>query len=215
MEAYGVINYSTYVTGVILIILLPGPNSLYVLSVAGRRGMSQGLCAASAIVIGDLILMLATALGAASILKAFPAVFLAIRIVGGLYLGYLGLQLIRAAVQRWRQSTPEQPAEPSIKVGNENAFARAFVVSLLNPKAIFFFLSFFVQFVDPNFDNTTLAFGILILTLQIASIIYLCTLIYAGSRLSAYFAQKRWLATLTNSIVGLLFISFALRLAMG
>ena len=149
---FGITDLGTYVLGVIFIVLLPGPNSLYVLSVAGRRGVRAGYAGACGVFLGDTILMLLTAAGAASLLKAAPALFLLIKSVGAAYLAWIGLQLLRSAWQQWRAVGGAQAA-PEPQQDASRPFHRALVISLLNPKAILFFLSFFVQNAGGRFQT--------------------------------------------------------------
>ncbi|MFD8125391.1 LysE family transporter, partial [Streptomyces albidoflavus] len=70
----GVTDLPTYLAGLAVIVLLPGPNSLYVLSVAARRGPRTGYAAAAGVFTGDAILMTLAAAGAASLLRPKPPV---------------------------------------------------------------------------------------------------------------------------------------------
>ena len=72
---FGVTDFWTFVVGTVLIVLLPGPNSLYVLSVAAQRGVRTGYRGACGVFLGDLILMLLSAGGVASLLRASPELF--------------------------------------------------------------------------------------------------------------------------------------------
>ena len=87
------------------------------------------------------------------------------------------------------------------------------MVSLLNPKAILFLLSFFVQFVSPDYHDSAIPFAILGTTLQSFSVIYLTTLILAGTYLSNAFRRRRRLSAGLNTGVAALFIGFAAKLA--
>jgi leucine efflux protein len=216
---FGVINYGTYVLGALLIILLPGPNSMYVLSVAARKGVRTGFRAATGVVVGDTTLIVLTSAGAASLLKATPLVFDAVKLVGAGYLLYIGYGMLQAARAMWqaRQTDPDapagaDPAEPPADA-RERPFRRALVVSLFNPKAILFLLSFFVQFVDPAAHQPALAFAILGATLQCFSVLYLTTLILAGTALSNAFRRRRRLSAGLTAGVAALFIAFAAKLA--
>lgn len=211
---YGITDITTFVLGTIFIVLLPGPNSLYVMTAAARSGLRAGYWAGWGIVVGDTVLMLLTALGAASALQASPTAFTTIRIIGALYLAWLGVGLIRDALSRWK--TRELALEkPSWTRGNfDHPFRSALVISLLNPKAIMFFVSFFVQFVDPGYPYPGLSFLILGLIVQFFSILYLLGLIHGGTRLAATLGKHRRLAFASTTAVGLLFIGFALRLAI-
>lgn len=90
---------------------------------------------------------------------------------------------------------------------------RSLTLSLTNPKAILFYVSFFVQFIDVNAKTPGLAFFILALTLEIISFIYMSFLIVSGSFVTRYVKTKKKLAKIGNSLIGLVFVGFAARLA--
>jgi leucine efflux protein len=92
-------------------------------------------------------------------------------------------------------------------------FRTALVISLFNPKAILFFVSFFVQFVDPGYAHPALSFAILGAILQVFSAIYLSTLIFAGARLAAQVRRRRRLSAAATGGIGSLFLGFSARLA--
>ncbi len=218
MEQFGVHSYLTYVLGVIMIVLLPGPNSLFVLALAAQQGVRAGWKAAMGIFVGDALLMLASAAGAVTLLKTYPLLFHIVQYAGAAYLIYLGLRLIIAAIKIWPkeqalQQVLEQPlAEP--KLAKQSApFMKALIISLLNPKAILFFLSFFVQFVDPQYPQPALSFLILAVTLQFFSALYLAALIYGGNYLAEAFRQRRRLSAVSTGGTGVAFLGFAAKLA--
>lgn len=157
----GVTDLPTYLAGLALIVLLPGPNSLYVLSVAARRGVRTGYTAAAGVWTGDTVLMTLSALGAASLLQTTPLLFAIVKYAGAGYLTWMAIGMLRAAVSLWRERhrrTAElvesveadgTPGTAGAAGPVEKPYRRALVVSLFNPKAIIFLISFFVQFVDP------------------------------------------------------------------
>ncbi|TAN27391.1 MAG: leucine efflux protein LeuE [Castellaniella sp.] len=200
---YGVINLWTYVAGVVFIILLPGPNSLFVLATGASRGVRAGYQAAFGVFLGDSILMTLTAAGAASVLQLLPVLYLVLKTAGALYLCYLGIHLLRSA---WR---PGPARAQVVSGGTDGRFRKALLLSLLNPKAILFLLSFFVQFVDPHYTHPALSFFILAAILQTCSILYLSVLIFGGTRLAAFFRRRQMLARTGSGLVGLLFLGFA------
>ncbi|GFJ88858.1 hypothetical protein Prum_025000 [Phytohabitans rumicis] len=109
----GITDIWTYVLGTIAIILLPGPNSLFVLSTAARRGVPSGYRAAAGVFLGDTVLMVLSAGGVASLLKAYPPLFLVIKYAGAAYLGYVGLSMLWRAWRRPRQPQRHPPRLPS------------------------------------------------------------------------------------------------------
>lgn len=211
---YGITDLTAYILGTIATILLPGPNSLYCLSVAASQGIGKGYRAIAGIFVGDGILILITVFGAGSLLKLYPSLFNAIKLVGGLYLMYLGVKLLIGAYQTFTQRSVLAGATPRLTVPDthQNYFYRAMLLSLTNPKAILFFLSFFVQFVNPNYQYPLLSFLVLAIILQGISFAYLSVLAFAGQGLARKFSQYPLLIVTSMSLVGLLFITFAIKL---
>jgi len=211
----GITDFWTYVLGTIFIVLLPGPNSMYVLSVAAQRGVRAGYKGACGVFLGDAVLMVLSAAGVASLLQASPALFYVVKYIGAAYLGWIGLQMLRGALRSWSQrgaeAGPEAPA--AAPADRANPFRKALVVSLLNPKAILFFISFFIQFVDPQFGHPALSFAVLGLVCQVFSFAYLTSIIFAGARLAEMFRRRRRLSAGMASGVGAMFIGFGAKLA--
>ncbi|AOR67071.1 leucine efflux protein LeuE [Burkholderia stabilis] len=212
-HALGITDIWTYVFGVIFIILLPGPNSMYVLSLAAQRGVKTGYRAACGVFVGDTVLMVLSAAGVASLLKANPLLFSVVKYGGAAYLLYIGTGMLRSAWQKLR-APANAPTDAPQAVDGERPFRKALIVSLLNPKAILFFISFFIQFVDPAFPHPALSFVVLGAIAQCASFLYLSTLIFAGARLAEHFRRRRKLAAGAASSVGGLFIGFSVKLAL-
>jgi len=207
---YGVVNIWTYALGALFIVLLPGPNSLYVMSVASHQGVRAAYRAACGVFLGDTVLMIFSAAGAASLLKAHPVVFMLLKYIGAGYLGWVGLGLLRQALANWRgkASTAAAPLAEAAR-----PFRRALLISLMNPKAILFFISFFIQFVDPQAAQPALAFLILGVILQVLSALYLSALIFAGAYLAAQFRRRQRLAAAGTAGVGGVFLGFGIKLA--
>ncbi|ALK29999.1 leucine efflux protein LeuE [Burkholderia plantarii] len=209
-HALGITDFWTYVVGAVFIVLLPGPNSMYVLSLAAQRGVKAGYRAACGVFVGDAVLMLLSAAGVASLLKANPLLFAVVKYGGAAYLLYLGLTLLRRGSRGLRGGA----AAAAPRADGERPFRKALVVSLLNPKAILFFISFFIQFVDPTYRYPAVSFVVLGTISQCASFLYLSTLILAGARLAEQFRRRRRLAAGAAGGVGGLFIGFSVKLAL-
>jgi leucine efflux protein len=214
---FGIIHFSSYLLGAILIILLPGPNSLYVLALSAEQGWRKGIWASAGIVVGDAIIMLSVTLGAATVLASSPLTYSALRLLGAGYLAWLGLGIIRVGLARLQTKGPTANASspPQAEaIMRLHPFLAALLLALTNPKAIFFFISFFTQFVDPDFHHPALGFFYLALVTQCISMMYLAILIGAGQhclglvKAHPLIAASLWLAT------GMLFIAFSLRLLL-
>jgi leucine efflux protein len=211
----GVTDLPTYLAGLVLIVLLPGPNSLYVLSVAARRGIRTGYTAAAGVWCGDTVLMTLSAAGVASLLQANAVLFGIVKYAGAGYLTWLAVGMLRAAWGMWR-TRRERVAEeaPATPVAEERPFRRALVISLFNPKAILFFVAFFVQFVDPGYAYPALSFVVLGAFAQLASFLYLTALIFSGTKLAAAFRRRKRLSAGATTAAGALFLGFAVKLTL-
>ncbi|WP_436858443.1 leucine efflux protein LeuE [Citrobacter tructae] len=204
---YGVLNYWTYLVGAIFIVLVPGPNTLFVLKSSVGSGMKGGYLAASGVFIGDAVLMFLAYAGVATLIQTTPVLFNIVRYLGAFYLLYLGAKILYATLKaKGREST--EGAVPSGAI-----FKRALVLSLTNPKAILFYVSFFVQFIDVNATHAGVSFFILATTLEVVSFFYLSFLIISGAFVTQYIRTKKKLAKVGNSLIGLIFVGFAARLA--
>ncbi|MFI4941551.1 MAG: leucine efflux protein LeuE [Burkholderiales bacterium] len=210
--SFGITDFWTFLLGTIIIVLLPGPNSLYVLSIAAQRGVRDGYRGACGIFLGDLILMVLSAGGVASLLKASPALFYVVKYIGAAYLGWIGLQMLRRCWRTWR-ARDAAASVPAAQVGASNPFGKALVISLMNPKAILFFISFFIQFVDPEFGSPLLSFGLLGLVCEVTSFVYLTAIIFSGAWLAEAFRRRRRFSAGMSGGVGVLFIGFSAKLA--
>lgn len=208
---YGVTDIATFILGTIFIVLLPGPNSLYVMTVASRWGIGAGYRGACGIFLGDTILMILSATGVASLLQTTPVLFMVLKYAGAAYLAWLGLGLLRSAFQIWRRHG--EMTESSTPVDASRPFRTALFISLMNPKAILFFVSFFIQFVSPDYPHPALSFLILGLIVQICSAVYLSVLIFGGTHLAAQFRRRQRLSAVATGGVGGLFVGFGVKLA--
>ncbi|MEJ4044159.1 leucine efflux protein LeuE [Erwinia sp. SLM-02] len=207
LEQFGVINLWTYVAGLLLIIIAPGPNSIYVLKTAASRGVAAGYRAALGVFTGDALLIFLSFIGVASIIKASPLLFTMVRLLGAFYLLYLGIRIIHANF-----FAKKKPGE-EINITQENVFRKSLTLSLTNPKAILFYISFFVQFIDYNYAHTGLSYFLLASILEAFSFIYLSLLIFGGAAMATFFRQRKSVARAGNAMIALLFMGFAARLA--
>jgi leucine efflux protein len=233
----GITDFWTYVLGTLAIVLLPGPNSIFVLTVGAQRGVRAGYRAAAGVFIGDAVLMALAAAGVASLLRTYPPVFMVIKYAGAAYLAWVGFGIIRDGWRKWRdrsettagrrrestalgegvalseRSGADRARPTGLGAGMQRPFRRALVVSLLNPKAILFVVSFFIQFVEPGYAYPALSFLILGAVLQVFSALYLTALIFGGQFLAGQFRRRRRLAASAATGIGALFVGFGIKLA--
>ncbi|MEY5028364.1 MAG: hypothetical protein RLZ63_679 [Pseudomonadota bacterium] len=210
----GIHNFWQFLLGTIVIVLLPGPNSLYVITASARHDRSKGWQAAFGIFTGDTLLILATASGAASLMHLFPTAFMLFKTAGAIYLGYIGFQLLRQARDRWLRKGQQDasPVQDQVVDKGGKPYWRALSLSLTNPKAILFFLAFFTQFVREDAPSPALAYLVLGIVVQICSLLYLWMLIVAGARLKSRFRAQHRMASASMGLIGVFFLGFAFRM---
>lgn len=212
---YGITDLTTFILGTIFIVLLPGPNSLYVMAAASRWGVAAGYRGAFGVFTGDLILMVLAATGTASLLRTTPELFLIIKYAGAGYLAWVGLGLIRSALRTWLGRDKGDSVDQAARAAKlaPRTYRTALMISLMNPKAILFFVSFFIQFVDPSYAHPELSFMILGVIVQVTSLLYLSALIFGGAYLAEQFRRRRALSAGATGVVGGMFIGFSAKLA--
>ncbi len=216
VNLYGITDLVTFVLGTIFVVLLPGPNSMFVLTTASINGLGAGYRAATGVFLGDLVLMAMAATGAASVLYANPSLFRALKYAGAAYLVWIGIGLLKLAWHRWQTPLSTVPTSNEVLVLRDkrrHPMRLALMISLLNPKAIFFFISFFIQFIDPNYAHPALTFLLLGIVVQICSMLYLTCLIFGGARLASKMQARSRLNALGIDAVGGLFLAFGVNLA--
>jgi threonine/homoserine/homoserine lactone efflux protein len=135
-------NLLLFVTGSLLLLVIPGPAVTYVVSRSIGHGRAAGLVSVLGIVAGTLCHVAAAALGISALLASSALAFQFVKYLGAAYLIYLGIKTLRSSDEQLLASA-----------GNETSLARifgqGFLVNLLNPKTALFFLAFLPQFVDP------------------------------------------------------------------
>lgn len=220
LEQFGIINPWVYVAGALMIVLAPGPNSLYVLKTSALDGRRAGFAGLLAVLIGDALLIFLAYLGVAAAIKSHPAIFSVVKIGGALYLAWLGGKAILQMMSQRREapagtvSEPGAPQKRSRTGAPMRAFRTALGLSLTNPKSILFYVSFFVQFIDETYAHTGLSYLILASILECFSTIWFTILITAGAALLRMLARAPVMRRLGNGALGSMFLFFASRLML-
>ena len=134
--------YLAFVVATVIALVVPGPTILLVVSYALARGRNVKLALVSGVILGDLIAMSVTLAGLGIVLAASASVFTMMKWAGALYLAWMGIGMIRKA------GTATAELQAVGQRGSGTAFRDGFIVTLLNPKSIGFFIAFVPQFID-------------------------------------------------------------------
>jgi threonine/homoserine/homoserine lactone efflux protein len=200
----GIADYPAFVGAVIIFLAIPGPGNLALLTSTGLAGLRGGLMSCLGIIAGDQVLMWAAVAGLSTVLMASPAWFGAIQWLGAIYLGYLGIKMITA-----------KPGDmPLLDMSSGRFFRQSLWITLLNPKAIVFYMAFFPLFVDPQQPPAITTFGLMAVTIAALTSVYSLVLIVLASRLRHRMTQHPWLGPLLQKLAGTLLVAFGLRLIL-
>ena len=137
-----------FVMGAIILLVIPGPAVLYVVSRSIGHGRPAGLVSAMGITVGTLFHVAAATLGLSALLASALA-FQFVKYIGAAYLICLGIRVLRSGGMDVQHAIADQRRLRSI-------FGQGVLVNLLNPKTALFFLAFLPQFVDPARGHATL-----------------------------------------------------------
>ena len=201
---FGIADYGAFVAAIVLFLAIPGPGNLALITSTSKGGIKGGLAATFGVMAGDQVLMWAAVAGVAALLTAYPAAFAAVQWLGAAYLAWLG----------WKMLTAKPGDAPVLNIRPKQYFQQAFTITLLNPKAIVFYMAFFPLFVDPAKHQGLLTFG------AMAATVALLTFLYGlGAVLLTYFLAARMranpaIARVLEKLAGVFLIGFGVKLAL-
>src|SRR6185295_7328434 len=201
----GISDYWAFIAAVLVFLMLPGPGTVAVLTSTAKGGLRGGYAALAGLMIGDWLLMLAALVGVAALLAAHPMLFRSVQWLGVVYLVWVGLQLLRA---NGKAKTTPLPIAPG------TYFRQGFLITLINPKAIVFYMAFFPLFIDPARHQGLLTFGVMALTIAVLTFVYCLVVIlithFAADRMRASPRIAAWL----NRIAGTMLVGFGVKLSV-
>ena len=200
---FGITDYGAFCAAILLFLALPGPGTFALLTSTGKGGLRAGAAATLGLIAGDQVLLWLAVAGVAALLAAHSAVFTAVQVAGAAYLAWIGLRLLLAR--------GDGSASP-IHIEPRHYARQAFFVTLLNPKAIVFYMAFFPLFIDPATHRGLPTFGAMALTIAAITAVYclaLCAFAQAvAEKVKAHRSLTRWL----ERAAGVFLIGFGIRL---
>jgi threonine/homoserine/homoserine lactone efflux protein len=159
---FGIADYASFVIAIIVFLMIPGPGNLALITSTGKGGVRGGLAATLGVIGGDQVLMWLAVAGVAALLAAYPPAFHGVQWLGAGYLAWLGLRMLLA-----------RPGDkPVLNIRAGHYFRQAFAITLLNPKAIVFYMAFFPLFVDPARHAGLATFAVMAATIAALTFLY-------------------------------------------
>lgn len=201
---FGVADYGAFVAAIIIFLAIPGPGNLALITSTSKGGIAGGLAATMGVIAGDQVLMWAAVAGVATLLSTYPAAFQAVQWLGAAYLAWLGLKMLMA-----------KPGDaPVLNIEPRHYFKQAGLITLLNPKAIVFYMAFFPLFVDPAQHQGLLTFGVMAATIAALTFLYGLVVVLLTHFLAEKMRANPLITRVLEKLAGVFLIGFGVKLAI-
>ena len=199
---FGITDYGAFCAAVLLFLALPGPGTFALLTSTAKGGYRAGAAATAGVILGDQVLMWLAVAGVAALLTAHPTWFRGVQYVGAAYLAWIGFKLLIA----------KEGDAPPIRIEPHHYLRQALLITLLNPKAIVFYMAFFPLFIDPARHQGMVTFTAMALTIAAITAAYCLVLCALASAVTEKVRAHRRLARWMERAAGIFLIGFGLKL---
>lgn len=210
MDAHliGIHDFALFVAAGLLLNITPGPDTLYIVGRSTTQGNRAGAMAALGVSAGCCIHTVAAAAGISALLLASATTFAAVKLVGALYLVYLGVALLRSG------GSTEVPAAPRAPAPLPRIFMEGLLTNARNPKVALFFVAFLPQFVAGDAPHKFIALAILGVVFNANATLWNLFVAWLAARARGGLPQRARIAAGVGRITGGLMIAFGIRLAV-
>jgi leucine efflux protein len=198
----GISDFGAFCAAILIFLALPGPGTFALLTSTAKGGFRAGAAATLGVIVGDQVLLWLAVGGVAALLAAHPTAFRVVQYAGAAYLGWIGLKLLFAR---------EGSASP-IHIEPRQYARQAFLITLLNPKAIVFYMAFFPLFINPATHRGSLTFAAMALTIAVITAVYCLTLCGFATAVSRQVSAHKAIARVLEKLAGVFLIGFGIRL---
>jgi leucine efflux protein len=200
---FGITDFTAFCAAILVFLALPGPGTFALLTSTAKGGFRGGAAATLGVIVGDQVLLWLAVAGVAALLAANPMVFNAVQYAGAAYLAWIGLKLLFS-----RGSGTASP----VRIEPHHYARQAFFITLLNPKAIVFYMAFFPLFIDPATHRGLATFAAMAVTIAVITAVYCLTLCAFAEAVAAKVRAHRSAARWLERIAGVFLVGFGIRL---
>jgi len=194
-----------FLAAALLITASPGPDNLMVLGVGMSQGRRHGMAFGLGCALGCLSHTLLAALGVSALIAASPTAFTALRIAGGLYLVWLGVNALRSRGGGQARAAADRPSAAQL-------FRRGLLANAINPKVVLFFLSFLPQFVVPAQGEVALQTAVLGLVFTAQAALLFGALGFFAGGIGQWLQRRPRAGLWLDRVAGAIFVGLGLRL---
>jgi threonine/homoserine/homoserine lactone efflux protein len=201
---FGVADYGAFVAAVIIFLAIPGPGNLALITSTSKGGVRGGLAATLGIIAADQVLMWAAVAGVATLLLAYPSAFHVLQWLGAAYLAWLGSKMLLA----------KPGSKPVLHIEPHHYFKQAALITLLNPKAIVFYMAFFPLFVDPARHQGVSTFAVMAATVAALTFAYGLVAVLLTHHLAERMRANPLIGRVLQKLTGVCLVGFGVKLAI-
>lgn len=204
-------QFWVFLISISLLTLVPGVDSLLVVRNAARGGVADGIATSTGICCGLFVHAVVSALGISALLLQSAMAFSALKLVGGGYLVWLGLNNLRQSFKASRPQDPSPlPAAPPRPFRWRRSLREGFVCNVFNPKTLLFYMAFLPQFIDPTRSPVAQS-------LFMAAVHFVIAMIYQGALAFLVERVRHWfrggsVRNWSERFVGLVLVYFGVRI---
>ena len=202
---FGITDYGAFVVTIIVFLLIPGPGNLALALSSAKGGLSGGLGATFGVILGDQVLMWSAVAGLAALLHAYPGAFSAVQWLGAAYLAWLGARMLLSRAG----------SAPVLNIRPRHYLRQALMITLLNPKAVLFYMAFFPLFVDPVRHQGLLTYGAMALTIAVLTFFYGLAAISLTHYLADRLRKTPAIGRSLEKLAGVALLGFGIKLVLG
>ena len=201
---FGIADYTSFCIAIIVFLLIPGPGNLALITSTSKGGIAGGLGATFGVIAGDQVLLWAAVAGVSAVMAAYPTAFHIVQWVGAVYLAWLGIKMLMV-----------KPGDaPILHIKPRHYFRQTLFITLLNPKAIVFYMAFFPLFVDPKTHQGMATFGVMAATIAVLTFLYGMTSVLLTTFFADRIRANPKISGFLNKAAGVFLIGFGLKLVI-
>jgi threonine/homoserine/homoserine lactone efflux protein len=201
---FGIADYGAFVVAILVFLAIPGPGNLALLTATGKGGVRAGMAATLGVMVGDQVLLWLAVAGLSAVLTSYPSLYSSLKWVGAAYLMGLGYSLFNA-----------KPGDALVlDMKSEHYFRQGLFITVLNPKAIVFYMAFFPLFVDPKTHQGLITFAVMAATIASLTLAYGLVAVLLVHYLAERVRANPLATAMLNKVAGALLMGFGIKLVL-
>ena len=201
---FGIADYGAFVVAILVFLAIPGPGNLALLTATSKSGVRAGMAATGGVIAGDHVLLWLAVAGLSTVLVNYPSLYSSLKWAGAAYLMGLGYSLFNA-----------KPGDaPVLDMKPDHYFRQGLFITVLNPKAIVFYMAFFPLFVDPKIHQGLITFAVMAATIAALTLAYGVVVVLLAHHMTERVRANPLATAIFNKVAGAMLIGFGLKLVL-